>query len=76
MGDGAGEYRIQQDYSGGQVDAQMLSSLLLTVQAGKMPDADLWAAMRQSGLIAPDRTDEMLREELDSSAGDLLLPPA
>lgn len=75
MGDGAGEYRIQQDYSGGSVDAQMLSSLLLTVQAGKMPDADLWAAMRQSGLIAPDRTDEMLREELDASAGGLLLPP-
>lgn len=74
MGGGGGEYRINQDYAGGAVDAQMLSALLRTVQAGKMPDADLWAAMRQSKLIASDRTDEVLREELDAATPSLVLP--
>ncbi len=76
MGSGTGEYRINQDYGIGRIDAQMLTSMLAAVQAGKMPDADFWAALRGSGLIEPSRTDEMLREELDASAGGGLLLPA
>lgn len=53
------------------LDAQMLTALLAAVQAGKLPDSDYWAKLRESGLIDAEKTDDEIREEVSSQGGSV-----
>lgn len=75
MGGGDGTYTIRAEQSAKALDAQMASVLLNSVLAGKLPASDFWAALRNSGNVSEERTDEMLREEIAATAGNLLLEP-
>jgi hypothetical protein len=59
-------FRIKTDFTESQVDAPMLQTLLQLVQAGKMPESDLFAQLRRVGLIAPTKTDDQIREEIEA----------
>lgn len=75
MGGGEGTYRIRAEQAAKALDSQMASVLLNSVLAGKLPESDFWAALRNSGNVSEERTDEMLREEIAATAGNLLLEP-
>jgi hypothetical protein len=53
------------------LDAQMLTALLAAVQAGKLPETDYWAKLRESGLIDAEKTDDEIREEVSSQGGSV-----
>lgn len=46
------------------VDAATAQVLLQLVQAGKMPESDLFTALRLAGYIDSDKTDEQIRDEI------------
>lgn len=75
MGGGEGTYTIRAEQAAKALDSQMASVLLNSVLAGKLPESDFWAALRNSGNVSEERTDEMLREEIAATAGNLLLEP-
>lgn len=60
------EFEIPTEFAAMPLDSAMLAQLLALVQAGKMPDADLFSALRNAGLIDPEKTDDMIREEISS----------
>ncbi len=62
------EYEINTEFVIDALDAQTLVALLQLVQAGKMPESDLWTQLRQVGLIDAEKTDDDIREEIDSQA--------
>jgi hypothetical protein len=65
-GDGDIDVTLSNDYTKSTIDAQMLTALVAAVQAGKLPLSDFWAKLRAVGLIAADKTDDDLREEVES----------
>lgn len=67
-------FAINTDFTGTTIDAPTLSALLAMVQAGKMPESDFWQTLRNMELIAPEKTDDEIKEELDSQ--DPVTPPA
>lgn len=46
------------------VDAATLQVMLQLVQAGKMPEADLFTALRIAGYVDSEKDDEQIREEI------------
>jgi hypothetical protein len=60
------DFTISTDFGMRAIDAAELSTLLQLVQAGKLPEADLWSRLRAVGLIAADKDDEAIREEIES----------
>jgi hypothetical protein len=60
------EFEIPTEFAAMPLDSTMLAQLLALVQAGKMPDADLFSALRNAGLIDPEKDDEQIREEISS----------
>jgi hypothetical protein len=64
--DGDISYEISTEFVIDSLDAPTLMALLAAVQAGKMPDSDLWTQLRNVGLIDAEKTDEEIREEIDS----------
>lgn len=67
-GDAKVEFSISTDFMAHLVDAHMLTAMVGAVQAGTLPLADFWAKLRSAGIIADDRTDDQLREEIDTQA--------
>jgi hypothetical protein len=59
-------FAINTDFLGTNIDAPTLSTLLAMVQAGKIPESDFWQALRNMELIDPEKTDDEIREEIDS----------
>lgn len=57
---------IPTDFVVDTLDANELTALLKAVQAGKLPESDFWAKLREVGYIDPEKTDEEIREELGS----------
>jgi hypothetical protein len=55
---------IPTDFVVDTLDAQELTALLAAVQAGKLPESDFWAKLREVGFIDPEKTDDEIREEL------------
>jgi hypothetical protein len=53
------------------IDAPTLQVMLQLVQAGKMPEADLFSALRVAGYIDSEKTDDEIRDEISAQA-----PPA
>lgn len=62
------EFKIPTDFAALTMDPTELTALLQLAQAGKLPDTDLWDRLRKCGLIAADKDDEAIREELDAQA--------
>jgi hypothetical protein len=65
---------IPTDFVVDTLDAPTLTALLAAVQAGKLPESDFWAKLREVGYMDPEKTDDEAREELASQGtnqGDL-----
>ena len=60
------EFQINQEFVEIALDPQFLTALVSAWQSGKLPESDLWALLKQYGVIDPEKTDEAIREELDS----------
>lgn len=61
-------FTINTEFVVDSLDAPTLIALLQLVQAGKMPDTDLWTQLRNVGLIDATKTDDQIREEVASQA--------
>lgn len=72
-GSGDGVIAINQDFTANMLAPDMLAQQLAAVLAGKMPQSDLWANMRRAGLIDPEKTDEQIQAEVDSTPPALTL---
>lgn len=59
-------FAIPTDFASTKLDAPTLTALFAMVQAGKLPESDLWAQLRGSGYIDPEKDDAAIREELDA----------
>ena len=70
-GAGNGEFEINQEFTRPVLDPQMLAQLLAAVNSEKLPNSDLWRALRNSGQIDENKTDEMIKEELASQSPNL-----
>lgn len=64
--DGDIEFEIPTDFASREMDPAELTALLAAVQAGKMPESDLWTRLRNAGLIDSTKSDDDIREEIDS----------
>jgi len=73
MGTPAGtiEYSITQEFSEHRLDAQLLAGVVALWQSGKWTEADFFAFQRKYGLVDPEKTDEQLREELETQGAGL-----
>ena len=59
-------YELNTDFIEHSLDPQMLTSLIMSWQSGRLPESDLWGQLRKYGVIDPEKTDEEIKEELDS----------
>jgi len=59
------------DYTGLNADSNLLTALVAGWQNGALPRSDLWSALRQLGVIAPEKDNEMIEAELDAEGGGL-----
>lgn len=50
-----------------KLDAQMLLALIAAWQSGKFPESDLWAQLKKHGVIDPAKSDEKIKDELQTS---------
>ncbi|NLA68309.1 MAG: DUF4055 domain-containing protein [Gammaproteobacteria bacterium] len=64
---GETDFTISTEFSGVQFDAQQMAQALAAVQSGKLPEADFWSYCRAIGLIAADKTDDEIRDELEAA---------
>ncbi|WP_136259359.1 DUF4055 domain-containing protein [Rhodanobacter lindaniclasticus] len=63
---GVASMSIPTEFVQAQLDANELGALLAAVQAGKLPESDFWAKLREVGLIDPEKDDDEIRAELES----------
>ena len=67
------EYSLNQEFVEARLDAQLLTALITGWQAGRLPSSDLWTQLRKYGVIDADKTDEEIREELETEGAGLNL---
>lgn len=69
----AGEplYKMNQDFTQISLDATILAGLFNAVQGGRLPASDFWQYLRDRGVIDPEKTDDMIRDELETSGDGL-----
>lgn len=60
------DYALNQDFVEQHLDPAMLTALIAAWQSGKLPEGDLWAQLRQYGVIDPEKTDEDIKGELET----------
>ncbi|HEY0684755.1 MAG TPA: DUF4055 domain-containing protein [Steroidobacter sp.] len=63
-------FSIGTEFIAANIDAPLLTAMVQAVQAGALPLSEFWAKLRSGGLIASDKTDEQIREEISKN------PPA
>jgi hypothetical protein len=61
-------YKLNQDFSQITLDATILTGLFNAVQGGKLPSSDFWQYLRDRGVIDPEKTDDQIRDELETEA--------
>jgi hypothetical protein len=61
-------YKLNQDFSQITLDATILSALFNAVQGGKLPAGDFWQYLRDRGVIDPEKTDDQIRDELETES--------
>lgn len=59
-------YTLSQEFKDRSIDPQLITALSTIYNTGTYPKADLWNVMKRINLIDPDKSDEEIREELDS----------
>ncbi len=64
-------YKLNQDFSQISLDATILSALFNAVQGGRLPESAFWQYLRDRGVIDPEKTDDDIRGELETSAAGL-----
>jgi hypothetical protein len=72
-GDNDVDFTISTEFSGVQFDANQMAQALAAVQSGKLPETDFWSYCRAIGLIPGDKTDETIRDELETQGGGVEL---
>jgi hypothetical protein len=66
-------YKLNQDFSQVSLDANILAQLFNAVQGGRLPATDFWQYLRDRGVIDPEKTDDQIRDELETSSAGLAL---
>jgi hypothetical protein len=66
-------FTIPTDFTGLAVDPALLQALVSAWQAGAIPRSDLYAGLRQLGVVNPEKTDDEIEDELDLEGGGLTL---
>jgi hypothetical protein len=66
-------YKLNQDFSQVSLDANILAQLFNAVQGGRLPATDFWQYLRDRGVINPEKTDDQIRDELETSGAGLNL---
>ena len=61
-------YKLNQDFSQITLDATILTGLFSAVQGGKLPSSDFWQYLRDRGVIDPEKTDDQIRDELETES--------
>ena len=74
--DGELDFSISTEFSGVQFDAQQMAQVLAAVQAERLPESDFWSYLRSIGLIAADKSDDDIREEMAALGWSDDFPPA
>jgi len=67
------EFSLNQDLSNQEMSAQDITAWIAAVQSGHLPKTDFWQRLRAAEYIDPSKTDEEIREELDSDDSGLEL---
>lgn len=62
------DFTIGTEFAGVQFDAQQMAQALAAVQSGKLPESDFWSYLRSIGLVAADKSDDDIRDELETQA--------
>lgn len=60
-------YKLNQDFTQITLDATILTGLFNAVQGGQLPQADFWQYLRDRGVIDPEKTNDQIRDELQTS---------
>lgn len=60
-------FKLNQDFTQITLDANIMAGLFNAVQGGQLPQADFWQYLRDRGVIDPEKTDEQIRDELQTS---------
>lgn len=63
------EYSINQDFVDHNLDPSALREIFAGVQAGRIPESDFWDYLRKYGVIAEDKTDEEIKDEIENQLG-------
>lgn len=64
-------YELSSDYAENNLDAPMLTALDGIGNGGNVPKSDLWTQYRKYGIIDSEKTDEQIKDELESDGGGL-----
>ena len=62
------EYTLNQNFVRVQIDANLLANLIKGVQAGLIPQSDFWRQLRDYQLIDPEKKDDAIRDELETTS--------
>ncbi|RKZ45100.1 MAG: hypothetical protein DRQ58_10785, partial [Gammaproteobacteria bacterium] len=66
-------FKINTDISGLAFDPQKLDSMVRAWQMGSIPNSDHWANLRTMGLIAHDKPDDEIEDEIAEDSGTGLI---
>jgi hypothetical protein len=66
-------YAISQEFTKYRLDAQMIAALVQLWMTGKYPEGDFWEQLRKYGLIDPEKKDEKIKDETESTGTGLAL---
>ena len=69
-------YLLNQDLVEHTLDSQLLREIVAAWMSGAVPETDVWAWMRRTGLIDSEKTDDQVREEVGESGTGLALDDA
>lgn len=67
------DYKLAQDFTQIVLDANVMAGLLSAVQSGQLPQSEFWQYLRDRGVIDPEKTDDEIRDELQTSDAGLAL---
>lgn len=62
-----GTYELSQEFASLDLDGPTLNGLVALFNTGKWPERDFWNRLRKGGLIDAEKSDEQIKEELETS---------
>lgn len=62
------DFGIDTEFDGLTFNSTIVDTIIKAVQAGVLPESEAWRALRQLGLIDPEKTDEDIKDEIDASS--------